>query len=172
MFTMFFVQAVLPVIPYGLLAIAAGAIYGNTAGFFLAWTGAVLGTSFIYLFSRYSGREYFRRKIEERYAFNIESMNGRSIFGLLLLFRIFPIIPLPVVNICSGLSGVPWRTFVFAAALGTMPWAVAFTFLGNYASISHDITTTLKYVLFIVVIIFIGACIMRRRIPIGKKKCR
>ncbi len=169
MFLVFLIQAVVPLIPYALLAIAAGAVYGNLAGFFLAWTGAVLGTSFVYFFTRYSGRDYFRRRIEDRYAFNIDSMNALTLFGFLFLLRIFPIIPLPIVNICSGLGGVSWRTFVSAAALGTMPWAFTFTFLGNYASISNDITTILKYVVLILVVILTGAYALRRKIPIWKK---
>lgn len=172
MFIMFVLQAVVPVIPYGILAVTAGAIFGNTGGFLLAWTGAVLGTSSVYFFSRYRGRDFFRHWIEKYYTVSFESMNGLTVFALLLLFRILPIIPLPVVNICSGLSGVPWRMFVSAAALGTMPWAAAFTFLGNYASISNDITTPLKYAVFIMVIICIGAYVMRRRVPLGKKKYR
>jgi len=162
---MFLVQAMAPVIPYAFLAGAAGIIYGKITGFFMAWGGAVLGTLVLYLLARYTCKGYFERMLENKhYELNMQNMSNRKVFFLIVIFRIFPIIPTPIINIGSGVSGVPIAVFAASSALGMLPWSIAYVFLGDYLKQSHDIMNAMIIFAVIILIIMAGAIYFRKHI--------
>ncbi len=163
---MFFIQAIVPIIPYAILAGAAGIIYGKTTGFFMAWSSAMAGTLCIYLLAKYTGIKFIQRVTKKPYQLNFENMNGKTIFLLLLIIRVFPVVPTPVINIGSGLSGVPLGIFASSSALGMIPWAIIYVALGDYFHRSHNITNTLAILGAILIIIIIGISYFRKRINI------
>ncbi len=165
---MFFIQSIVPVIPYGILAGSAGIIYGNVTGFVMAWSGAFAGTFSIYLLSRYAGKGFFKHILDKKYQLDFENMNSKTIFLLLLIVRVFPVVPTPVINIGSGLSGVPMSTFVSSSALGMVPWAAAYVALGDYFNRSRDISITLAILGALLIIIITGVFYLRKHIHIVK----
>lgn len=64
---MFFVQAILPLVPYAILAGVAGIIFGKWLGIFIAWIGALAGTLSIYLLARYTGTGFFQPWLKRKY---------------------------------------------------------------------------------------------------------
>jgi uncharacterized membrane protein YdjX (TVP38/TMEM64 family) len=120
-FGLFFIQAVAPVIPYIILAGAAGMIYGNLIGFSLAWSGALAGAWWLDWVSKKFNNNRLIRYGQRKYDFNIKNYNEKNIFWILLISRIFPVVPTPIINIGSGLGGVKTRTFVSSSALARYP---------------------------------------------------
>ena len=164
-FVLFFIQAVAPIVPYVIFAGAAGMIYGNVIGFLLAWTGAVAGAWFLYWISKRMGSNLFIEKIRKRYDFDIQTVNGKYIFWVLLMSRIFPVVPTPIINIGSGLGGVSPIIFLSSSAIGKIPWALIYVALGNYFMESRDISNTLTMIGLIFIISFIGIYYCRKLLP-------
>ncbi len=163
---MFFIQSIVPIIPYAILAGAAGIIYGKTTGFLIAWSSALAGTLCIYLLAKYTGIKFIQPLRPKTYRLNFEHMNIRTIFILLLIVRVFPIVPTPVINIGSGLSKVPLGIFASSSALGMLPWAIAYVSLGDYFHRSHNISNTLAILGGLLIILIIGVSYLRKRISV------
>lgn len=164
-FLLFFIQAVAPIIPYVIFAGAAGMIYGKFIGFWLAWLGAVAGAWFLYYISRKMGGNLFIAKIQKRYDFDIKSIDDRYIFWVLLICRIFPVVPTPLINIGSGLGGVSPQIFISSSAIGKIPWAIIYVALGNYFMESKNISNTLTIIGIIIIVSFAGIYCFRRLLP-------
>jgi len=164
-FILFFIQAVAPIIPYVIFAGAAGMIYGNFIGFLLAWLGAVAGAWFLYWLSKRMGSNLFISKIQKRYDFDIQSIDDKYIFWVLLICRIFPVVPTPIINIGSGLGGVSPQIFISSSAIGKIPWAIIYVALGNYLMESRNISNTLTIIGIILIASFAGICYFRRLLP-------
>lgn len=56
---------------------------------------------------------------------------AKNAFSLLLFLRLTPVFPFWAVNAVAGLSGVPFRVFVAATAIGIIPASFAFALLGE-----------------------------------------
>lgn len=164
-FMLFFIQAIAPIIPYVIFAGAAGMIYGNVIGFLLAWIGAVAGAWFLYWISKRMGSNLFMQKIQKRYDFDLNSIDDKYIFWVLLVSRIFPVVPTPIINIGSGLGGVSPKIFISSSAIGKIPWAIIYVALGNYFMESKNVSNTLTIMGIIIIGSFVGIYYCRRLFP-------
>jgi uncharacterized membrane protein YdjX (TVP38/TMEM64 family) len=161
---MFFVQAILPLVPYAILAGVAGIIFGKWLGIFIAWIGALAGTLSIYLLARYTGTGFFQPWLKRKYSLNLKDMDLKTLFLLLLSVRIFPVLPTPLINIGSGLSGVPPAVFIASSALGMMPWAIAYVALGDYFNRSRNLGLSLAILGILLIIFLSGVYYLRKRV--------
>lgn len=139
-------------------------IYGKVLGFFLAWIGALLGAIFLYSISR-PGSKFFISKISSYYQYDLGNIDEKRVFGVLLISRIFPIVPTPIINIGSGLSRVSFKTFSLSSALGKLPWAFVYVALGDYLIKSENIFGTISIVLVILVVSVLGISYYRKQMP-------
>lgn len=161
---MFFVQAIAPLVPYAILAGAAGIIYGKGLGIFIAWMGALAGTLAVYFLARYTGAGFFQPWLKRKYRLQLSHMNSKTIFLLLLSIRIFPVLPTPLINIGSGLSGVSPAIFIASSALGMMPWAIAYVALGDYFNRSRNLGLTLAILGSLLIVFLTGVYFLRKRV--------
>lgn len=168
-FILFCIQAVVPIIPYILLAGAAGMIFGKLTGFMLAWVGALTGALFVYCVSRWLGGNHIVQWMQKKYKFDLRNVKQKNIFWVLLIARIFPIVPTPIINVSSGLGGVPFRTFGLSSALGKMPWALIYVLLGNYLLKSKNIINTVMFLAIVIIVSVTGLYFFKKYIPIHKK---
>lgn len=171
-FVLFYVQAVAPIVPYIILAGAAGMIYGNWIGFCLAWGGALIGACSLFILSKKVGGNWVVNKIQSRYNFNIQDVDDKYLFWFLLICRIFPIVPTPLINIGSGLADVSFRVFTLSSGIGKIPWAIAYVCLGSYLMHSKNVISTLLIVLGIFVFSVIGLYWFRKGMPVILKSKR
>lgn len=169
-FILFFVQAIAPIIPYAIFAGAAGMIYGYFYGFLLAWIGAVAGAWFLYWLSKRMGSNLFISRIQKRYDFDVQSIDDKYIFWVLLISRIFPVVPTPIINIGSGLGGVSTQIFISSSTIGKIPWAIIYVALGNYFLESKNLTNTLAIIGVIIIASFVGIYYCRRLLPKYRRK--
>jgi uncharacterized membrane protein YdjX (TVP38/TMEM64 family) len=155
-----------PIIPFPVLAGVIGGVFGTTQGVFVSLTGAMIGTMALFFISRYGFRDYAQGKLMmypkvQEY----ESFLNRKSFSAILVCRLIPIIPAPVVNIICGLSKVRGITFFFASTIGKVPNILILSYAG--ASFSNNKLFSLGlYGSYILVIILINFVIMHRKMSV------
>lgn len=114
-----FIEAFLPFLPLIVIIAANVNIYGFGLGFLFSWIGVTGGALCVFLICRALGRnvkEKLMRKFpkSERF-FNWVEKRG---FTPLFLLACFPFTPSVVITVVSGLSKVPFHTFLLAAMMG------------------------------------------------------
>ncbi len=129
-FALFTLQAAFPVFPYLILAAAAGMLFGFKMGILLSWSGALTGACLAYALCRILGGEKSNNFIKKHLGYDVKEMNKEMAFWSILIARIIPVVPTPVINIAAAIGEVPFWNFFFSSALGKLPTAVLYTGLG------------------------------------------
>lgn len=163
-FLLFVIQAALPVFPYIILASVGGMLFGFKLGFFLAWFGALAGASLAYWLCRFSFSGPMIIFIEKRFNYDLTKINGELAFWTIVLARIIPIVPTPLINIVAALSRVRFSTFFFSSAIGKIPTAVLYTGLGIFLFNSSDIKLTLFIISIILILAILGRYMAKKNI--------
>jgi uncharacterized membrane protein YdjX (TVP38/TMEM64 family) len=122
------VQAVLAPLPAPAVAFAGGYVFGTFWGFVLTWLGALLGGTLCFALSRVFGRGFVERSTRlEGLDRQIEEHGAVIIFVL----RLIPLISFDAISYAAGLSGLSFRRFLIATALGMAPGTFVFVYLGG-----------------------------------------
>lgn len=155
-YALFVIQAALPVFPYLLLASAAGLLFGFKLGFLIAWSGALSGACLSYFIFRWAAGNWARERLLFRWGFDISHIDREAAFWSILLARVIPVIPTPVINLIAGVGKIPFWHFFLSSAMGKLPTALLYTGLGVSLFRNRDIETTLLIVAFMLVLIIAG----------------
>lgn len=121
-------QAVVAPLSAPAVAMAGGYSFGTFEGFLLTWAGALLWGVLSFRLSRLFGRGFVvtNARLEglDRYA---------QAHGAILVFvlRLIPRISFDAISYAAGLSGVSFRKFFLATALGMAPGTFVFVYLGG-----------------------------------------
>ncbi|MUT65990.1 TVP38/TMEM64 family protein [Paenibacillus sp. NEAU-GSW1] len=112
-------EAFLPFLPLLVIVAANANIFGLWFGFLFSWVGVSIGAVCVFMISRKLGHNV-KARIEKRFPRSERFFNwvDRKGFTPLFLLACFPFSPSSLINIVSGLSSVPFRTFVIATVLG------------------------------------------------------
>ncbi len=125
--------AVVAFVPASLLTLAAGAIFGLTAGVVYVFVAASLGAALTFLISRYLARGAIEHWIEGDARFaavdRAVAVEGRKIAFLL---RLSPAIPFTLLNYALGLTRVRFSDFLLAS-FGMLPATFLFVYYGKLA---------------------------------------
>ncbi|MGE5422162.1 MAG: TVP38/TMEM64 family protein [Ignavibacteriales bacterium] len=162
-FMIFFVQAMFPVFPSFVLAGAAGLIFGFWEGFFMAWLGSLAGACCEFYLIRLARWDRLRAFILSRYKIDVKKVKPSLGFWTIVLARIFPVVPTPVINVVSGISGVSFGIFLAASAVGKLPTALAFSGVGVHFYYSHNIVESLLLLLAVFVFGAVGVRVIQKR---------
>jgi uncharacterized membrane protein YdjX (TVP38/TMEM64 family) len=131
-------QCVVAPLPSEPLMMAAGFLYGPAAGLALSWGGVVLGASACFVLAAGLGHAFVHRMVNpERLQMLDAYVRARGISGIfftILVIRLFAFSSFDVVSYGCGLLRLPFRWFLFATALGVVPKAFAFSYLGANVS--------------------------------------
>ncbi len=155
-FGLFVIQAALPVFPYIILASVGGLLFGFEMGVFLSWSGALVGACLAYWVCRLSSADWVIGQIEKRFHYDLRKMNKEMAFWSIVIARIIPVVPTPLINIVAALSGVSFWNFLFSSAIGKIPSAVLYTGLGVCLFNSQDIKMTLLIIAAIIALVVVG----------------
>jgi uncharacterized membrane protein YdjX (TVP38/TMEM64 family) len=112
------------------LTLAGGAVFGFWWGTLLNTLGANLGATAAFLLARWLGRDGLKTLLGDRLA-GIDRVSGRAGVAWLLRLRLIPIVPFNLLNFASGLTVIPWPTYVAATALGILPATLVYTFFAD-----------------------------------------
>ncbi|MFC3769743.1 TVP38/TMEM64 family protein [Paenibacillus sp. GCM10012303] len=112
-------ESLLPFLPLVAILIANVNIYGLGEGFLLSWIGVFSGAVTVFwIVRRFGGR--LRHFIERKSPRSTRLIHWLERHGFMPIFLLacFPFTPSFLVNLVSGLSKVPFHTFITATALG------------------------------------------------------
>jgi uncharacterized membrane protein YdjX (TVP38/TMEM64 family) len=113
---------------------AAGYVYGPGSGFVLAWLGVVAGAAACFGLARAFGRPLVTRFVSHRRLDAVdEFVSARGVhatFAGVLALRVLAFHSFDVLSYACGLVSFPFRWFLAATAIGAVPKAFAFTYMG------------------------------------------
>jgi uncharacterized membrane protein YdjX (TVP38/TMEM64 family) len=112
------------------LTIAGGFLFGSIAGTALAWIGATIGATIIFLVARTSLGDFLAERAGPRLK-RLRSGFQEDGFSYLLFLRLVPAFPFWVVNLAAALFGMRLLTYVCATAIGILPATFVFAYFGQ-----------------------------------------
>jgi uncharacterized membrane protein YdjX (TVP38/TMEM64 family) len=155
--------AFFPVMPFVAVAGIIGAVYGVWEGAVISLAGALLGATLIFALTRFGFRDWLQRYLDRHPKVReYEASFENHAFVTILTLRLIPVVPAPLVNILSGMSRVPWLTFLLATLIGKLPSILVFTFIGSRFE-SSKTTSLLTYGLYMAVLMAAAYFYLRRR---------
>lgn len=117
----FVLQAVVPVLPALIMTAVTARAYGPVEGFFIVYIGTLLGAVAGYWLGRSVGNSLVRVLVGEtarRKAYEFAERYG--VQGILMV-RLMPVLSADAMNLVAGAARMPFRPFMLATALGTVP---------------------------------------------------
>lgn len=114
-----FIESFLPFLPLILIIAANANIYGLGFGFLFSWIGVTTGAICVFWVCRVLGRNV-KNKLMRKFPKSERFFNWieRKGFTPLFLLACFPFTPSIVITVVSGLSRVPFHTFLLATLMG------------------------------------------------------
>lgn len=161
-FVLFVIQAVFPVIPYLVMAAVGGILFGFKMGAFIAWAGALTGACLTYWLIKRLGYRSFIKWFYHSRGYDLRRFNASAAFWTLVLARIIPVVPTPVINAGAALGGIPFSTFLYSSAIGKIPTAVLYTGLGLAVFNAHDVESVL-FIISVALIILVSIWYLARK---------
>ena len=155
MFFLSVVFSVFPIVPFTIFAGMMGVKYGVWIGGLINWFGNVGAAIIFFLLARYFFVRGFKQYLSRFKGYQKwNQIVNRNSFMTVMFARLIFIVPAPVINIGSGLSSIPFRTYFLATAIGEMPSMLVYAFLGNqiFTSIQTFIYGLSLYLGFVLVI--------------------
>lgn len=162
-FFLFVIQAALPVFPYIILATVGGILFGFEKGVILSWSGALVGACLAYWICRLVGSEWVIEKIRSHFGYDLRTMDSELAFWSIVVARVIPVVPTPLINAVAALSGVSFWNFFFSSALGKIPSAVLYTGLGICLFNTKDIKLALLILLIIIALAIVGRVMSKKK---------
>lgn len=137
-----YIAACLLMIPGSILTLAAGFLYGVTAGTMLVSIGSTLGAGAAFLSGRYLARGRVERMLRRWPRFSaFNEAVSRQGFKIVLLTRLSPVFPFNLLNYAYGVTRVRFGSYLLASWLGMLPATVLFVYLGSTARDLAQLTT-------------------------------
>jgi uncharacterized membrane protein YdjX (TVP38/TMEM64 family) len=158
------VLVLFPVIPYAVLAGLLGSIFGVWLGTVISLLGITIGTLAMFKMARY-GFQNWAQKTLQKYSKvkEFESYFEKNAFLGILLVRLIPVVPSPVVNILCGICMIPWYIFLSASLLGKLPAVIIFTFAGSVFEHNKILAFSIYAIYFIIITCFTSIHMHKRQ---------
>ena len=130
LYALFYGAATAVAIPSAPFALAGGVIFGLLPGIAVGWVGAMLGAAGGYWLARGLGKDTVCRALGKHRTMldKLDDLNG---FLPLLRLRLIPVLPLGVVNVMAGLTGMDFRAYLAATAIGILPSTVVYVYFAD-----------------------------------------
>jgi uncharacterized membrane protein YdjX (TVP38/TMEM64 family) len=134
-YILFYAISCVIAIPGSVLTLAGGFLFGIAGGTLYVSVGATLGATLAFL----TGRYLLRRRIVEKIGSNpkfqaLDEAVAREGWKMVLLVRLCPIFPFPVINYGFGITRVSLKEYIWASWVGMMPAMVVLVYIGSLAS--------------------------------------
>jgi phospholipase D1/2 len=111
-----------PAIP---LTLAGGALFGARLGIPMNWAGQMLAAMLGFAISRSTGMRAGPRTAESQTSMG--RLTQSHAMSTLVRLRLVPIAPFALLNTGAAISGMSWRDFIAATAIGIIPVTVIYT---------------------------------------------
>ena len=165
LFILLYLLLIVLLIPTSLFTLGAGALYGVTWGSVAVIVGTTLGSGIGFLLGRHALSDRFQHYIlhHPRLALVDVELRHHS-FKVVLLSRLTPLFPGKLSNYFFGLAGFDLARFIYATALGIIPFAVLNVWVGQVvgllASPGEQMLTHSPIGWFAIVMGFLGSVLL------------
>ncbi|HNG49422.1 MAG TPA: FAD-dependent oxidoreductase [Plasticicumulans sp.] len=112
------------------LTLAAGALFGLGTGTLLVAIAATTGATLAMLVARFLLRDAIQARFGERIRALDAGIERDGAFYLFTL-RLVPVVPFFLINLASGLTALPVRTYVWVSLIGMLPGTVVYVNAGT-----------------------------------------
>ncbi len=149
----------------GPLTLLGGFLFGVWCGLLYAFTGAIAGVTTLFLIVRYIISNTIRR----RYAGQLNQFNERIRsygYSYLLTMHLMSVVPYFVIATVAGLTDVSLFTFVWTAAVGSLPLLAIYAFagqqLGSIGSMKDILSPQIMLALVLLALLALLPILIRR----------
>lgn len=113
------------------LYLTTGVLFGVLGGALLAFSAGLTASLASFLIARHLARSTWQDRLDAlpRFQELLAALEDES-FKVVVLARVSPFIPAAVKNYGFGLTSIPFRRYCAATAIGQLPIAAAYTYLG------------------------------------------
>ena len=128
----YFVKAVLFIIPASLIYISIGMAFSPVTACLISLIGIIIEITATYFLGRFLGGDYVEKLLRKsKGGQKILDMNLNDNFPALLGIRALPVFPIDFVSLFWGASKCKFPRYFIASVVGIMPRVVLFTILGD-----------------------------------------
>ena len=118
------VVAALPALPF---TVTGAALFGSLTGVILVSIASTAGAGLAFLIARYVARERMVRRFSGNETFRkLDRMTKEHGAVMVAITRLVPIFPFNLLNYGFGLTGIPFRTYLFWSWLCMLPGTVLY----------------------------------------------
>jgi pyruvate/2-oxoglutarate dehydrogenase complex dihydrolipoamide dehydrogenase (E3) component/uncharacterized membrane protein YdjX (TVP38/TMEM64 family) len=142
-FLLYVVVATLPLPGAALMTIAAGALFGLLEGTLLVSFASAIGATLAMLSSRFVFGDWVRKHFParlEKVDAGIAREGGFYLFSL----RLVPAVPFFAINLLTGLTRLPVRTFYWVSQIGMLAGTVVYVNAGTQLAGLHSLSGLLS----------------------------
>jgi len=130
-FILVYVLATIVLAPAGLLTLAAGVAFGLWA-FPTVVVGATIGLTTAFLIARYGVRDWVEKRAASSRLFRaVDTAIEAEGWKIVALMRLSPLVPFNLQNYFFGITGVGFRSYVWASFFGIMPGTLLYVWIGS-----------------------------------------
>ena len=138
-------------VPRAVVSILGGLVFGLLGGIMLALVAVLLGSSIIFLLTKWLGRPLFKQKIGG-YLKAIENHTKTDGFLMVIILRQLPLTSL-LINMLIGLTSVSMGIFILGSIVGLLPEIIIFALFGSSLKESFILRVSIASTLWIVLIL-------------------
>lgn len=127
-----YVQAIVPFVPFVVVAGANILVFGLFWGLIINYVMAVLGSCTVFMFARYFGHDKVERRLAKSPTAGLFNKRmEKNGFFYVLIGRFIPVIPSTAISLGAGISKIRTRDFVLGTIMGSMPIVLLESLIGH-----------------------------------------
>lgn len=131
-FTALYAVATAAFVPVGLvMMLAGGFLFGPLVGALATIVGSTAGAIMAYLAARFAVGDHIHNRLATGRLRKLIEGFERAPFGYLLTLRLLPLSPFGLVNVAAGCARAPFGAYVWATAVGAVPYSLIYSYLGD-----------------------------------------
>jgi uncharacterized membrane protein YdjX (TVP38/TMEM64 family) len=150
--------------PRSVISILGGLVFGLFWGILLALSAALLGSTAIFLLTKWLGRPLFKQKVGG-YLKAIENHTKADGFLLVIIMRQLPLTSL-LINVLIGLTSISLGIFLLGSIVGLLPETIIFALFGSSLQERFVLRIAIASSLWIILILIIR--LFFRRSPLAQ----
>lgn len=137
-------------VPRAVVSILGGLAFGLLWGIVMALAAALLGSTVIFLLTKWLGRPLFKQKVGG-YLRAIENHSKTDGFLLVVILRQLPLTSL-LINVLIGLTSISMGPFILGSVVGLLPEILIFVLFGSSLQESFVLRVSIASTLWILLI--------------------
>jgi uncharacterized membrane protein YdjX (TVP38/TMEM64 family) len=131
-FSVFKIITMLLCVPLSTVSIAAGLLFGFGWGLVINVITNLIGSVIAFAIARRLGGDAVRSRLTGRWAAFHRAMDADG-FTFLFVMRLTPVFPFNIVSYAVAVTGLRWRVYLLATALGMLPTTAVYSYVGAAA---------------------------------------